>query len=219
VCALPTNPAPVGPLRAAIVKRLIAWVTHGTPMPKSTYPTIADGTLVKNTVAAMGFPAIPGAPSPEGLQYPLIDYDLGPHFRYLDQSGVLSKRPQVKATLPQLVVKVDADGNEAAGIRSPLLMAPLGTYTGWNAASAGVFKGQLCITGSPAGGFIPFEKTKAARVAKGDPRRSIEERYPDHAAYVAAVRTAAEGLVREGYLLREDADAMAAQAESSSIGR
>ena len=219
VCALPTNPAPVAPLRAAIVKRLIAWVKHGTPMPKSTYPTIADGTLVKNTVSAMGFPAIPGAPSPEGIQYPLIDYDLGPQFRYHDQSGVLTKRPHVKGTLPQLVVKVDADGNEMAGIRSPLLMAPLGTYTGWNVASSGVFKGQLCITGSPAGGFIPFAKTKAARLAAGDPRLSLEERYRDHAAYVTAVKTAADGLVRDGYLLEEDDRAMIAQAESSAIRR
>jgi hypothetical protein len=219
VCVLPTNPAPVGPLRAAILKRLVRWVSDGTPMPKSTYPTIADGTLVENTRAAMGFPAIPGAPSPEGIQHPLVDYDLGPHFRYKDQSGVLAKPPRVKRTLPQLVVKVDADGNEVAGIRSPLLMAPLGTYTGWNVASSGVFKGQLCIINSPVGGFIPFAKTKADRLASGDPRRSLEERYRDHAAYVGAVRGAAEGLVRQGYLLPEDAEAMIAQAEASAIGR
>ena len=66
----------------------------------------------------------------------------------------------MKGTLPQLVVRVDADGNEVAGIRSPLLMAPLGTYTGWNVATSGVYKGQLCIGGSPIGGFIPFAKTQ-----------------------------------------------------------
>lgn len=219
VCVLPTNPAPVAPVRAAILKRLIAWVTQGTPMPKSTYPTLADGTLVNNTQAAMGFPNIPGAPSPEGLQYPLLDYELGPHFRYSDQSGVLTKRPEVKRALPQLVVKVDADGNEVAGIRSPLVMAPLGTYTGWNVASAGVFKGQLCIIGSPVGGFIPFAKTTAERVAVGDPRPSLQERYPDHAAYVAAVKTAADGLVRDGYLLAADAASIVAQAEASTVGR
>ena len=218
-CVLPANPAPVGPMRAALIKRLTAWVTKGTPMPASKYPTLAEGTLVANTRAAMGFPSIPGAPSPEGIQYPLIDYDLGPHFRYADQSGVLTKVPVVKATLPQLVVRVDADGNEVGGIRSPLLMAPLGTYTGWNVAASGVFKGQLCITGSPGGGFIPFTTTKAERLAKGDPRLSLEERYTDHAGYMRAVTKAASELVRDGYLLQPDADAMITQAEQSRILR
>ncbi len=101
----------------------------------------------------------------------------------------------MKSTLPQLVVRVDADGNEVAGIRSPLLMAPLGTYTGWNVTTSGVYKGQLCIGGSPIGGFIPFAKTKAERVASGDPRLSLEERYTDHDGYVRAVKTAADTLV------------------------
>ena len=217
VCELPGNPAPVGPMRSALLKRLIAWVTKNAPMPPEKYPTIADGTLVANTRAAMGFPAIPSTPSPDGLQYPLIDYDAGPQFRYGDQSGIATQVPRIKATLPQLVVRVDADGNEVAGIRSPLLMAPLGTYTGWNVAASGVFKGQLCITGSPAGGFIPFAKTKNERLAQGDPRLSLEERYRDHDGYVRAVDGAASQLVKEGYLLADDAAAMIAQAGASGI--
>ena len=216
-CALSSNPAPVGPMRTALLKGLAAWVTKDTPMPASKYPSIADGTLVANTTAAMGFPTIPGKPSPEGLQHALINYDLGPHFRYNDQSGVVAKLPVVKSTLPQLVVRVDADGNELAGIRSPLLMAPLGTYTGWNVTTSGVYKGQLCIGGSPIGGFIPFAKTKADRVASGDPRLSLEERYTDHDGYVKAVKTASDQLVRDGYLLRDDAAAMVAQAQESTI--
>lgn len=218
-CVLPSNPAPAGPMRAAVIKSLTAWVTKGTSMPADKYPTLRDGTLVPNTRAAMGFPSIPGAPSPEGLQYPLIDYDLGPHFRYAEQSGVASTFPVVKGTLPQLVVRVDADGNEAAGIRSPLVMAPLGTYTGWNVAAAGVFKGQLCMTGSPVGGFIPFAKSKAERTASGDPRLSLEERYRDHDGYVRAVTAATNELVRDRYLLAEDAATMITQAQASSVLR
>ena len=215
-CALPTNPAPVGPMRTAIITRLVGWVTKNTPMPESRYPTLADGTLVKNTSAAMGFPSIPGKPSPEGIQHPLVDYDLGPRFRHADQSGVLTKIPVAKGTLPQLVVRVDADGNEAAGIKSPLLSAPLGTYTGWNVTTSGLYSGQLCgssFGSSPIGGFIPFAKTKAERTASGDPRLSLEERYNDHDGYVRAVRTAADTLVREGYLLAADAATMISQAE------
>jgi hypothetical protein len=219
-CALPSNPAPVAPMRAALISRLVAWVTKNTPMPESKYPTIADGTLVRNTNAAMGFPAIPGKPMPEGVQYPLVDYDLGPQFRYTDQSGVVTKVPVVKGVLPQLVVRVDADGNEVGGVKSPLLSAPLGTYTGWNVTASGLYAGQLCgppFGASPIGGFVPFAKTKAERTASGDPRLSLEERYADHAGYVRAVKAAADALVRDGYLLAEDAATMVTQAERSDV--
>ncbi len=221
-CALPTNPAPSAPMRAALIARLVSWVTKNTPMPDSKYPTLADGTLVQNTNAAMGFPAIPDKPTPEGIQYPLVDYDLGAHFRYADQSGVLTKAPVAKGTLPQLVVRVDADGNEVAGIKSPLLSAPLGTYTGWNVTTSGLFSGQLCgssFGSSPIGGFIPFARTKAERTTSGDPRLSLEERYKDHDGYVHAVKSAAEKLVRDGYLLAEDAASMTVQAEQSQVLR
>ena len=221
-CALATNQAPSAPMRNALIARLIEWVTKNTPMPESRYPTLADGTLVQNTNAAMGFPAIPGVPMPEGVQFPLVDYDLGPQFRYADQSGVLTKAPVAKGTLPQLVVRVDADGNEVAGIKSPLLSAPLGTYTGWNVTTSGLYTGQLCgssFGASPIGGFIPFAKTKAERAASGDPRLSLEERYKDHDGYVQAVKTAADKLVRNGYLLAEDAATMIGQAEQSQVLR
>ena len=80
-CYLPSNPTPTNPMRAALTVALVDWVTKGTPMPPTVYPKLADQTLVQNTTAAMGYPTIPGAPSPEGLQYPLLDYDLGPSFR------------------------------------------------------------------------------------------------------------------------------------------
>jgi Alpha/beta hydrolase domain len=215
-CDLPVNPAPSAPMRSALMKSFVAWVTQGTPMPPSRYPTVADGTLVPATLATMGFPRIPGRPSPENLVHPLLDYDLGPHFNYEDASGFLTAVPKVKRSLPQLVVKVDADGNEVAGIRSPLQMAPLGTYTGWNVTASGPLKGQVC---GNSGGFIPFAKTKAERLASGDPRPSLEERYRSHQEYVQTVSKAAGKLVQEGYLLQRDADAMITQAEASAILR
>ena len=185
-------------------------------MPASRYPKISDGTLVPNTNAAMGFPRIPGQPMPERLQRPLIGYALGSHFNYKDGSGHLTAVPVVEKEFPQLVVKVDADGNEVAGLKSPLAMAPLGTYTGWNVTKAGPFKGLLCGD-VPTGGFIPFAKTKAERTASGDPRLSLEERYRSHEGYVEAVTAAANTLVKDGLLLRSDADTMIAQAQHSDI--
>jgi hypothetical protein len=215
-CELPSNPIPEAQIRAALMKSFVAWVTTGAPMPASRYPKISDGTLVKNTNAAMGFPAIPGKPMPEQLQRPLIGYSLGSHFTYKDGSGYLTAVPVVEKEFPQLVVKVDGDGNEVAGLKSPLAMAPLGTYMGWNVTKAGPFKGQLCGD-VPTGGYIPFAKTKAERSASGDPRPSLEERYRSHEGYVQAVTAAANTLVKDGLLLRPDADTMIAQAQNSDV--
>lgn len=219
-CDLMSNPAPSSPMRSALLKSFTEWVTKGTPMPPTKYPRVADGTLVPPTSAAMGFPKIPGRPSPDGVLHPLLDYNVGPEFNYRDQSGVASQSPEIKGVLPQLVPRVDADGNEVAGIKSPLQMAPLGTYTGWNVISSGMFKGQLCHNnGTGVAGYIPFAVTKAERLAGGDPRLSLEERYQTHEGYVKAITDAANGLVKDGYLLRADADAMIAQARASDVLR
>jgi len=215
-CELPANPIPEAQIRSALMKSFVGWVTTGAPMPASRYPKVADGTLVQNTNAAMGFPRIPGKPMPEHLQRPLIGYSVGSHFTYKDGSGYLTAVPAVEKEFPQLVVKVDADGNEVAGLKSPLAMAPLGTYMGWNVTKAGPFKGQLCGD-VPTGGFIPFAKTKAERSASGDPRLSLEERYGSHEGYVQAVTAAANTLVKDGLLFRRDADTMIAQAQNSDI--
>jgi hypothetical protein len=213
-CVLPANPAPSAPMRSALMKALVAWVTTGAAMPPSRYPTMADGALLPDTVVTSGFPKIPGRPSP--VIRPLLDYDLGAEFHYQDASGVLKAPVKITRSLPQLVVKVDADGNEVAGVKSPLESAPLGTYTGWNVTASGPLKGQSC---GLSGGFIPFAKTKAERLAKGDPRLSLEERYRSHDEYVQIVSAAATQLVKDGFLSKEDADTMIKQAEASDVRR
>ena len=116
--------------------------------------------------------------------------------------------------IPLLVPKVNADGNEVAGVASVLHQAPLGTYLGWNIVPAGFLKGQMCAF---TGGFIPFAETKAQRMAAHDPRPSLEERYGNQKAYVAAVRAAADKAVRDRLLLPEDADRLVQQATASRV--
>ena len=55
--------------------------------------------------------------------------------------------------------------------------------------------------------MIPFARTRAERLASGDPRLSIEERYPTSTAYAAAVRKAVDDLVARRLMLPEDAQA------------
>jgi len=98
---------------------------------------------------------------------------------------------------------VDRDGNDIPGVRAPMVAAPLGTYTGWNPRARGHGHG---IQWRFEGSYIPFSETLSERVATGDPRASILERYPDKAAYVGAIIAAARELVAQGLMLDEDVE-------------
>ena len=164
----------------------------------------------------MDFPTLPGVPSPDGVVNSLLDYDWGPDFNYNDLSGVITKAPgSIRQVLPTLVPKTDEDGNDRGGVPSVLLQVPLGTYVGWNITAAGFNQGKICGLN---GGYIPFAKTKAERMAANDPRLSIEERYGTHDKYVALVKAAAAKAVAARLLFQEDADRIVAQAEASDIG-
>jgi len=163
----------------------------------------------------MNWPRIPGSPAPDNVMNVLMDYDYGPHFRYSDQSGVMTNVvPPIRQIIRTLAAKVDEDGNEIAGLKSVLLQAPLGTYASWNPVAAGALKGN---EGNLAAGYIPFAITKAERKASGDPRSSLEERYGSQEGYDCVVRHAARQEVRKRLLLQEDADRLVAQAAASSV--
>jgi hypothetical protein len=109
---------------------------------------------------------------------------------------------------------VNADGNEISGVASVLHQAPLGTYLGWNVQASGFFAGQIC---GFTGGYVPFARTRADREKTGDPRLSIEERYGTQEGYACVARRAAERLVRDRFLLRQDADRLIAEAAASRV--
>jgi hypothetical protein len=211
------NPVPHTETVNAIRVHFRNWVMKDVAPPPSKYPTLSDGSLVDPTKQAMGFPSIPGVPAgaPSGLINPVLDYDWGPAFNYIDGSGVPSNMPPgIKHVIRMKAPRVDSDGNEMGGVPVVLLDAPLGTYLGWNVVAEGFHKGKLC---NYAGGMIPFASTRAERMASGDPRLSLEERYKSHDGYVAAVRTAAAKAVAQGFLLQADADKLIAQAAASNV--
>jgi hypothetical protein len=101
---------------------------------------------------------------------------------------------------PSYVPKTDSDGNDIAGIRLPELTVPLATYTGWGLRS-GVWANDGC---EASGQFIPFQATKAGRVAAGDPRPSVQERYHSFGDYRSKVVEAVEKLVKRRFLICDD---------------
>jgi hypothetical protein len=216
-CVLRGNPNPsVESLRVA-QRALIAWVRDGAEPPPSRYPALAKGELVEPTVAAMGWPAIPGAPAPEGKLNTFVDQEFGAAFRTRDLSGVMTRLPpRVRRELPSRVPRVDSDGNETSGIPSVQLQVPLGTYLGWNVQASGFYAGGGC---GFAGGYIPFARTAAERRANGDPRPSLQERYGDHAGFVAQVRAAVARQQAAGWLLQADAARLIQEAEASDVLR
>ena len=103
---------------------------------------------------------------------------------------------------PSFVPLTDEDGNDAAGIRLPEVQVPLATYTGW-ALRSGPQNNDGC---EGSGQYIPFPTTRAERLASGDPRLSIEERYRNIESYSSLLQNAINSLVRSGFLLAVDAD-------------
>jgi len=212
---LASNPNPETETRRALIVARDLWVTKGVRPPPSRYPSLNDGTLVDSNARAMGWPNIPGAPTPDNVINVVMDYDWGSSFRYNDQSGVEANVvPRIKQAIPTPGSKLDSDGNELGGVKSVLLRAPLGTYTPWNPVASGPLKGN---EGNLAAGYIAFTQTRAERVASGDPRPSVEERYGSQEGYNCVVERAAARLVRDRLLLPEDADRLIAQAAASNV--
>ena len=201
----PLNRLDYGSLNRALLVALQEWVSRGTPPPASRFPRAGEGTLVPpSPETGLAFPDIPGMRYP-GLVNGLCELD------YSQQPP----RPIAGHDYPVLVPKVDADGNEVAGIRLPDVAVPLGTRAGWNIRSAGFAEGALMAVGF----YIPFAATAKERRETGDPRLSLEERYPSHEHYVNAVARAATELQNERLLLAEDVERYLAAAMASQVGR
>ena len=199
VCQNLSNVVQTSMLFRALLDAMDRWASDGIAPPESRIPRRDDGSLVPMDEWRVQFPAMPGVAVPRGPSaLPL--YDFGPEAA----DGIQSTLPPAIVDADGytvLVPAVDADGNDAAGVRVPMVAAPLATYTGWNLRSRGHGEGAMHeFTGST----IPLPDTESVRAATGDPRPSIEQRYGDADGYVAAIVEAAQRLVAEGLMLEED---------------
>ena len=209
VCQQFQNPLDSQDVQRALFMAMDKWVTAGTPPPPSRFPKLSDGTLVKPDQASTGFPHIPGV-TYTGFKTTRYLLNYGPNFYATGIPTInpptfeppYQDNPSNGPIYPSYVPKTDADGNDLAGIRLPEIQVPLGTYTGW-ALRAPPQNDDGC---EGLGQFIPFAKTKAERIASGDPRLSIEERYGNIETYSALLRKAIDRLVQSGYLLQGDAE-------------
>lgn len=199
------NSVDYNPLLRALLVRMDRWVTHGEEPPPSRYPRLADGNAVTPEEVKRVITSIPGVRFP-ALPPQVTRLDFGPDAA----NGIATTLPPVAGgPYPHFVPEVDLDGNEVSGIRLPDVTVPLATYTGWNLRHPQIGAPEQLM--SLMGSTIPFPATDGQRLAKGDPRRSIEDRYPDKAVYLDQVRGAANGLIESGCLLPEDLERILAQ--------
>jgi hypothetical protein len=198
---LTPNTMSASPYRRAMLVLMDEWATNGTPPPPTLLPQTSDGTLVTSDEALAKYPRIPGINLPKGTSR-LPRYNYGPDFDSRGLMTVLPPEPVDGQEYPLRVAAIDDDGNTIAGLRYPDVEVPLGTYNGWSLRREGFAeRDQFWNTGS----FVPFARTKAEREATGDPRPSIEERYPSHQGYIEAVRQVCNARVVERLMLQEDA--------------
>ncbi|MBO0894670.1 MAG: hypothetical protein J2O39_09850, partial [Acidimicrobiales bacterium] len=193
-------------LRAAFMN-LVAWVAEGAEPPETSVPRLAQGTAETREKVLARFETLPGARLPDPVHLPvtrLASHGAG------EEAGVAHRGSVEGSALTCYVSAVDEDGNETAGIRLPEIAVPLAAFTGWNPRSP--------VPGRPdtiyefAGSELAFTVDPEARAEAGDPRPSVAERYPDRAAYEAAVEAAVRRLVTARFLLPGDAARATARA-------
>ena len=192
----PQSPLPIKYFWRAMLTNMDAWVREGTAPPESSYPKIAEHTLVP--LSDWAWPAIPQVNKPTEVNR-AYRLDFGPDWRH----GIVSKQPpQVGDAFPVLVPQVDSDGNERAGIHLPEIAVPLATYMGWNLRDPAI--GAAGQRVSFEGSYLPFPKTAAERQKTGDPRASVAERYSSRDDYLMRYEKAVDALVKERWILEED---------------
>jgi hypothetical protein len=201
----PESPLPIRFFWRAMIANMDAWVRANTAPPESSYPKIADGTLVP--LKDYNPPAIPGVNKPHEANE-ANHLDFGPRW----QQGILSLQPpRVGEPFPVLVPQVDADGNERDGVRLPQITVPLATYASWNLRDPSIGAPNERVSFEDS--YLPFPKTAADRQKLADPRKSIAERYPAREDYLVRFAKALDALVQQHWILPEDRPRLQHQAE------
>lgn len=204
----PANTIDHTPVLRALLVALDRWITDGVEPPLSEYPRIDKAELITAEAHKKHFPKIPGMRHPgRNLKPPRVNY--GEKFWHEGIFTVVP--PEMGKPYQTLVPNFDSDGNGIGGIRLPVLQAPLGTYQGWNPRKTEI--GAPDFLARFAGSFWAFPLTEEERERTGDPRPSVESRYPTKADYVQEVTYAVKSLMEKGFLLEEDAEIIISNAE------
>jgi hypothetical protein len=204
---LPFNPNSPSYIEAPLMEALARWVIFNEEPPQSAYPRLDKGEL--EALENFKFPSVPDVDPP-------VLVDLHPRFDWGSgfADGILDKPlPGIGPLYPVLVPAVDETGNEVAGIKSPHISVPLASYTGWNYPRnyQGADKTRASLL---SGAWLPFSRDRQERLARGDSRKSLAERYKSKSRYLAELRQAALNLVGQRLMFSEDVSRVLAEGEA-----
>ena len=175
-CQQLSNPLYNGPIFRALSVALDAWVTLGVEPPPSRVPRVRNGTLVPPE--QVNFPSIPATHYAGWPALPAVQFSPRTMNRnvLLDFSVCPRSRPARSMRRSFLRWTRTATTSPASACRS--------SKRRWAPTPAGPCyrRGRRARYLRPGRPFIPFANTQAERLAAGDPRLSIEERYPSHNA-------------------------------------
>jgi len=168
------NTVATSTLFRAMIDAMDRWATASVAPPDSRIPRRADGTLVTFEEWLRQFSAIPGVAKPHGPN-PLSLLDFGPDA----ERGILKEPPVVAPGdgYTVLVPAVDEDGNDVAGVRAPMVQAPLGTYCAGTSGRA-VLVTAPCTNSPAATSPCPRRRRSDGRPAIHGDRFSSDTRMP-----------------------------------------
>ncbi len=207
------NPNPIQWYWRALITDMDQWVKDGKKPPPSTYPKIADKTLVP--FARWSFPKIPGVNKPHEVS---LAWSMSCYVEFFEPGKPVGGTIKIWGDFESpcnygffdayggLVPQSDADGNDLGGVRLPELQVPLATYTGWNLRDPGIGAPEQRV--SFLGSWIPLARTAEERKKSGDARLSIAERYASREEYMSKFEQAAKKLIEQSFLLPEDLPAI-----------
>jgi hypothetical protein len=112
---------------------------------------------------------------------------------------------QVSSLGPPVTLVRDANGIALGGIRLPKVTVPVALDNGSNAPAS--LTNPLSVFCVLYGTHAPFDAAKLASL------------YPSHGSYVSKVTKAVNGLVDDGFVLREDAQTLLTDASQSGYGK
>lgn len=165
------------------------WLAEDKEPPPSVYPTIAKKELVP--VSQVRYPKLSNVIPPTRI-HDVFRLDFGPDFR--TKGIVTNEPPKMGPPFAVLVPQVDSDGNDLGGLETPQVAVPLAVHTGWNLRSPAIGSPEELF--SMSGSYFAFSKEK------------VLKRYQSKSNYLQRVRTAAQKLVNQGYVLDRDLPAI-----------
>jgi hypothetical protein len=132
----------------------------------------------------------------EGPQQAIVQQGFTALHQWVVDGTKPAASPRIETDDAGEIVRDDA-GIAIGGIRTPAVDAPIAVHTGTNPTDS-----VIC---SLFGSTTPLTPEQLA------------ERYEDHDAYVAAVTESAEAAVADGFLRRQTADDLIAEAEAADV--